>query len=59
MRDIAVGYKQVQRWNLPGGGHDSVHGLSGRGYAEVPWRRASRTMSTRPLPPSLARMCEI
>ncbi len=28
-------------------------------YVETPWRRASRTMSTRPFAPSLARMCEI
>src|SRR5579859_4197820 len=30
-----------------------------RGYAEMPWRRASRTMSTRSFAPSLVRMCEM
>ena len=39
--------------------HSSVAGISGRGYAEMPGRRASRTMSTRPFAPSLARMCEM
>ncbi len=28
-------------------------------YGEMPWRSASRTISTRPLAPSLARMCEM
>jgi len=32
---------------------------SGRSYAEIPWCRASRTMSTRPFAPSLASMCEM
>ena len=29
------------------------------GYGEMPWRRASRTISTRPLAPSLARIREM
>ena len=40
-------------------GHLTGAAVDAAGYGETPWRSASRTMSTRPFAPSLARMCEI
>ena len=44
-------------WNEKGAALLSISGCEG--YGETPWRSASRTISTRPFAPSLARIREM